>query len=60
MTDILVRELSRPERPALEAHLLTLGGQDRRLRFGAGYRVSPSLALRAELDHLLGPDALVA
>ena len=35
MTDILVRELSRPERPALEAHLLALGGQDRRLRFGA-------------------------
>jgi DNA polymerase-3 subunit alpha len=32
----------------------------RRLRFGAGYRVSPSVALRAELDHLLGPDALVA
>jgi DNA polymerase-3 subunit alpha len=32
----------------------------RRLRFGSGYRVSPSLALRAELDHLLGPDALVA
>jgi hypothetical protein len=32
----------------------------RRLRFGAGYRVSPSVAFRAELDHLLGPDALVA
>jgi DNA polymerase-3 subunit alpha len=32
----------------------------RRLRFGAGYRVSPSVALRAEIDHLLGPDALVA
>ena len=32
----------------------------RRLRFGAGYRVSPSVALRAELDQLLGPDALVA
>jgi DNA polymerase-3 subunit alpha len=32
----------------------------RRLRFGAGYRVSPSVALRAEIDQLLGPDALVA
>jgi hypothetical protein len=32
----------------------------RRLRFGAGYRISPSVALRAEIDHLLGPDALVA
>ena len=32
----------------------------RRLRFGPGYRVSPSDALRAELDDLLGPDALVA
>jgi DNA polymerase-3 subunit alpha len=32
----------------------------RRLRFGSGYRVSPSVALRAELDQLLGPDALVA
>jgi DNA polymerase-3 subunit alpha len=32
----------------------------RRLRFGNGYKVSPSGALRAELDELLGPDALVA
>jgi DNA polymerase III subunit alpha len=32
----------------------------RRLRFGSGYRVSPSVSLRAELDELLGPDALVA
>jgi DNA polymerase-3 subunit alpha len=32
----------------------------RRLRFGPGYRVAPSGALRAELDELLGPDALVA
>jgi DNA polymerase III subunit alpha len=32
----------------------------RRLRFGSGYRVSASVALRAELDELLGPDALVA
>ena len=32
----------------------------RRLRFGAGYRVTPSSVLRSELDALLGPDALVA
>jgi DNA polymerase-3 subunit alpha len=32
----------------------------RRLRFGPGYRVSASVALRSELDELLGPDALVA
>lgn len=32
--DILVRELSRPERPVLERHFLALGAEDRRLRFG--------------------------
>ena len=32
----------------------------RRLRFGAEYRVSVSGRLRAELDELLGPEALVA
>ncbi len=32
----------------------------RRLRFGTDYRVAPSHALQAELDELLGPDALVA
>jgi len=32
----------------------------RRLRFGNDYRVSPSAALRAELDQLLGPTALAA
>lgn len=31
---ILIRELSRLERPALERHFLALGAQDRRLRFG--------------------------
>jgi GNAT superfamily N-acetyltransferase len=31
---ILIRELSRLERPALERHFLALGPQDRRLRFG--------------------------
>jgi DNA polymerase-3 subunit alpha len=32
----------------------------KRLQFGPGYRVAPTGALRAELDELLGPDALVA
>ena len=32
----------------------------RRLRFGSEYRVEPTAALRAELDHLLGPAALAA
>jgi hypothetical protein len=32
----------------------------RRLRFGDGCRVSVSHRLRAELNDLLGPDALVA
>jgi hypothetical protein len=32
----------------------------RKLRFGNGYRVTPTPALRAELDQLLGPAALAA
>jgi DNA polymerase-3 subunit alpha len=32
----------------------------RRLRFGSGYRVTPSTALRAEIDQLLGPAAIAA
>jgi len=32
----------------------------RRLRFGADYGVTPSAALRAEIDQLLGPRALAA
>src|SRR5688572_18144024 len=32
---ILIRELARLERPALERHFLTLEAEDRRLRFGA-------------------------
>jgi hypothetical protein len=32
----------------------------RRLRFGNQYSVTPSGALRAELDQLLGPKALAA
>jgi hypothetical protein len=32
----------------------------RKLRFGPSCRVAPSMGLRAELNDLLGPDALVA
>jgi GNAT superfamily N-acetyltransferase len=32
---ILIREMTRLERPALERHFLALGAEDRRLRFGA-------------------------
>ena len=32
----------------------------RKLRYGDGCRVSPSHGLRAELNDLLGPNALVA
>jgi hypothetical protein len=42
--------------------LLEMSTRDgtRRLRFGRDYCVVPSQALRAELDHLLGPRALAA
>jgi len=55
---ILIRELSQLERPALERHFLALGAQDRRLRFGASLN---DFALRAyvaridfERDAVLG------
>ena len=32
----------------------------RRLRFGDGFRVDPDHRLRAELDQLLGPQAMAA
>ena len=50
MTDILVRELSRPERPALETHLLALGGEDRRLRFGAAFNDAAVSAYVERID----------
>ena len=49
MTDILVRELSGPERPALVPHFLALGGEDRRLRFGAPFNDS---AVRAYVERI--------
>jgi len=49
LTDILIRELSRPERPALERHFLALGGDDRRLRFGTPLN---DTALRAYVERI--------
>ena len=50
MTDILVRELSRLERPALEPHFLALEGEDRRLRFGAPLNDDAVRAYVARID----------
>jgi DNA polymerase III subunit alpha len=36
------------------------GGEPTEVKLGDGYRVRPSSGLRAELDHVLGPDALAA
>jgi DNA polymerase-3 subunit alpha len=48
-----------PGETDVQLEMATSGGP-RRLRFGPGYRIAPTSALRAELDDLLGPDALVA
>jgi DNA polymerase-3 subunit alpha len=43
--------------------LLAINGAEgvpKELRLGDGYRVRPSNGLRAELDHVLGPDAMAA
>jgi DNA polymerase-3 subunit alpha len=40
--------------------LMSTSAGPRRLRFGPGYRVSPSALLTAELDTVLGPAALAA
>ena len=50
MTDILVRELSRLERPALEPHFLALDGEDRRLRFGIPINDDAVRAYVARID----------
>jgi DNA polymerase-3 subunit alpha len=38
----------------------TAAGESKRLLLGDGYRVRPSSGLRAELGHILGPEALAA
>jgi len=44
-----------------DVHLVMLTSSGaRRLRFGSEYRVRPSSGLRAEIGHVLGPDALAA
>ena len=47
---ILIRELSHLERPALERHFLALGAQDRRLRFGASLNDFAVRAYIARID----------
>jgi DNA polymerase III subunit alpha len=45
-----------------DVHLAVVGGEGgpREWKLGDGYRVRPSSGLRAELGHVLGPDALAA
>jgi DNA polymerase-3 subunit alpha len=44
-----------------DVHLvMQMSDGNRSLRFGSEYRVRPSSGLRAELGHMLGPDALAA
>lgn len=47
---VLIRELSRLERAALEQHFLALGGDDRRLRFGVQMGDSALRAYAAGID----------
>ena len=47
--NIPIRELSRLERAALEPHFLALGGDDRRLRFGAPFNDE---AVRAYVERI--------
>ncbi|MGH8723794.1 MAG: GNAT family N-acetyltransferase, partial [Burkholderiales bacterium] len=54
--DIIIRELSRAERPALQQHFLALGGEDRRLRFGAPMNDAGVRAYLARID--FGRDAV--
>ena len=51
--NIHIRELSRPDRAALEPHFLALDGADRRLRFGAPLRDEAVRAYvsRIDFDH---------
>jgi GNAT superfamily N-acetyltransferase len=50
LTDILVRELSRLDRAALEPHFLALGAEDRRLRFGIPLKDDAVRAYVARID----------
>jgi len=50
LTEVLIRELSRLERPALEPHFLALDGEDRRLRFGTPLNDDAMRAYVAGID----------
>ena len=55
---IIVRELSRLDRPALERHFLSLGSDDRRLRFGISLSDPAVCAYASRID--FGRDAAFA
>jgi DNA polymerase-3 subunit alpha len=57
-----LKEVFEHHRGEADVHLSVLGadGRAREMKLGDGFRVRPSSVLRAELDHVLGPDALAA
>jgi DNA polymerase III subunit alpha len=57
-----LKEVFEHHKGEADVHLAVVGGEDgpREWKLGDGYRVRPSSGLRAELGHVLGPDALAA
>jgi DNA polymerase-3 subunit alpha len=57
-----LKEVFEHHRGEADVHLAIRGesGEPTEVKLGDGYRVRPSSGLRAELDHVLGPDALAA
>jgi DNA polymerase-3 subunit alpha len=57
-----LKEVLEHHKGEADVHLAVVGGADgpREWKLGDGYRVRPSSGLRAELGHVLGPDALAA
>jgi DNA polymerase-3 subunit alpha len=57
-----LKEVFEHHKGEADVHLEVVGGdgKPREWKLGDGYRVRPSSGLRAELGHVLGPDALAA
>ncbi len=57
-----LKEVFEHHKGEADVHLAVVGGEGgpREWKLGDGYRVRPSSGLRAELGHVLGPDALAA
>jgi DNA polymerase-3 subunit alpha len=57
-----LKEVFEHHKGEADVHLAVVGGDGgpREWKLGDGYRVRPSSGLRAELGHVLGPDALAA